>query len=136
MNRTNNASYGFQGKRHTEAWKTSMRGRKRSPLSAETRIKLRAAWVIRKQNLRPLSRLERRARHYGVDVGVLERLDAATSGLCHVCLIRSWTHIDHDHATGQVRGLLCRQCNFALGHLEDDWMRTMRAAFYLGGWRL
>lgn len=40
-------------------------------------------------------------------------------------------HIDHDHATGFVRGVLCRQCNHTLGHAGDDPDRLEMLATYL-----
>jgi hypothetical protein len=39
--------------------------------------------------------------------------------------------VDHDHVTGQVRGLLCRNCNWAVGLMADDPARLRRAAEYL-----
>jgi len=39
--------------------------------------------------------------------------------------------IDHNHETGQVRGLLCYRCNLAIGHLKDDPKLANSAAEYL-----
>lgn len=39
--------------------------------------------------------------------------------------------VDHDHATGAVRGLLCATCNFGIGGLRDSALLCMRAAEYL-----
>lgn len=60
-------------------------------------------------------------------------------GRCFICrkLPRETRfHTDHDHKTGLVRGLLCSQCNRALGKAEDPrWQWTAecfaRAAIYL-----
>ena len=40
-------------------------------------------------------------------------------------------HIDHDHATGHVRGILCRGCNVAVGMLQDSSLRARKLAAYI-----
>jgi hypothetical protein len=40
-------------------------------------------------------------------------------------------HSDHDHRSGQFRGVLCRGCNVALGWLDDDPARLRALAAYL-----
>ena len=41
--------------------------------------------------------------------------------------------IDHDHETGQIRGLLCNPCNTALGSFRDNVESLQRAILYLEG---
>jgi recombination endonuclease VII len=55
-------------------------------------------------------------------------------GVCKLCRIPKPDEtlcVDHDHATGRTRGLLCRKCNSGLGHLDDSLGRVLRAAWYL-----
>jgi len=40
-------------------------------------------------------------------------------------------YVDHCHATKKIRGLLCHQCNVALGHMNDDPRRLEKAISYL-----
>jgi len=42
-------------------------------------------------------------------------------------------HIDHNHKTGKVRGILCFKCNVAIGHLNDDIKLVKKALRYLRG---
>ncbi len=40
-------------------------------------------------------------------------------------------YVDHCHETKRIRGLLCHQCNVALGHMNDDPQRLEKAISYL-----
>lgn len=54
--------------------------------------------------------------------------------VCEVCGAATWLHIDHDHNTGNVRGVLCHPCNTSLGQLKEDPDRIMRLADYARKW--
>ena len=44
--------------------------------------------------------------------------------------------VDHNHQTGEIRGLLCAKCNIALGHLQDDIKNLESAIEYLKRWSI
>lgn len=50
---------------------------------------------------------------------------------CRICGTLADLCIDHNHATGHVRGILCQTCNRAIGLLGDSAERLRRAAEYL-----
>ncbi|QXO14575.1 HNH endonuclease [Arthrobacter phage Kaylissa] len=71
---------------------------------------------------------------YGMDPGDYARLLAEQGGTCSICHQPPSGHrlcVDHDHTSGKVRGLLCHNCNRAIGLLGDDPERVASAAAYL-----
>lgn len=51
--------------------------------------------------------------------------------LCAICGAIEQLVGDHDHKTGTPRGILCRNCNLAIGNMSDNPERLRRAADYL-----
>ena len=54
-------------------------------------------------------------------------------GPCHICGRSKDLNVDHDHATGKIRGVLCNTCNMGLGCLGDNMDGLRKAAHYLKG---
>jgi hypothetical protein len=72
-------------------------------------------------------------RHYGMTEAERDEMIASQMGLCVICLKAPAVHVDHCHETGRVRGVLCFNCNSAIGKLGDDPDAVRRAAAYLEG---
>ncbi|RJQ37454.1 MAG: hypothetical protein C4555_06370 [Dehalococcoidia bacterium] len=71
---------------------------------------------------------------YGLSIEEYVELSNKQGGVCAIYRQsepKGRLCVDHDHQTGQVRGLLCQQCNKALGALRDSIENCLAAAKYL-----
>ena len=64
-------------------------------------------------------------------MSISTRCFAEQGGLCAVCREAPAVHVDHDHETKRVRGLLCFDCSGALGQFRDRADLMLRAVAYL-----
>lgn len=74
------------------------------------------------------------ANKFGIAVEDVEELSERQNGQCAICgeaLTPGWATVDHDHSTGDVRGLLCRHCNTGLGQFKESDQILERARNYL-----
>lgn len=83
----------------------------------------RASWALKKR--------------YGITLEQKLAIVHAQGGQCPICrrtldLARPRAiHVDHDHATGRIRGVTCAGCNTALGRFGDTLAGALRAVEYL-----
>lgn len=71
---------------------------------------------------------------YGLTLEEYEAMKIAQGNACAICGNPPNGHnlyVDHDHATGVVRALLCRNCNAGVGYFADDPARMRAAAEYV-----
>lgn len=74
--------------------------------------------------------------NYNIDEVEFHAMKQAQNGICLICESTSIDEnlaIDHCHKTGRLRGLLCKQCNFAMGQFGDNASLLRRAAEFLDG---
>lgn len=80
-----------------------------------------------------MTRSKPRAKQLGVSDDDYARMLEAQGGVCAICGNPPKSrrlHVDHDHRTGKVRGLLCFRCNRALpNYVTEEWLR--RAYIYV-----
>jgi hypothetical protein len=78
------------------------------------------------------SREKERARRYGLSLQDYRAMLARQDAACAICRRSDRPLcVDHCHATGKVRGFLCRECNLGLGYYNDDPGLTRAATAYL-----
>jgi hypothetical protein len=74
-------------------------------------------------------------RNFGITADDYDVMLKQQENVCAICKEVSVADrrlaVDHDHGTGEVRGLLCTRCNLVLGKVNDDPALLRRAAEYL-----
>lgn len=92
-------------------------------------------WVKIRNYSKSDAALTLRTRRYGITVGMYKIMILKQGNSCPGCKRRFdgliGEHIDHCHKTGEVRGILCRSCNHALGFLKDNIETINRLGEYL-----
>lgn len=93
------------------------------------------AWRLKNQAKLHLIRLKSACKNFGISVSQYFALLEAQNGSCAIChgqcAAKQRLSIDHDHATGKLRGLLCNDCNTTLGKFNESPARFRAAASYL-----
>ena len=93
------------------------------------------------RKLREMDKNTWRIHKYGIDTEEYNKMYIKQKKVCKMCKknrpqimkngdIRS-LHIDHNHDTGRIRGLLCTYCNTSLGLLEESTTRFFRGIIYI-----
>lgn len=75
-------------------------------------------------------------KNYGITPECYYEMFEKQKGLCACCgqsheSFKRGFHVDHDHTTGQVRGLLCTECNPGIGYFQESTERLEMAIAYL-----
>jgi hypothetical protein len=70
---------------------------------------------------------------YGIGQASFDFMLAMQGDACAICRAPDPQHVDHDHRTGQVRGILCFNCNGGLGQFRDNPEFLAGAITYLKG---
>lgn len=94
----------------------------------------------RKAADKTIQRASKLKERYGITLEEYDNMLKEQGGGCKICgspdpKRKGSKHlvVDHCHATGKVRGLLCYRCNVGLGNFEDGPALVLKAYEYLGG---
>lgn len=73
---------------------------------------------------------------YDIDEDKYQKMIKEHDNKCAICgngpeILGKALCVDHDHETGEIRGLLCTSCNSAIGFLKDDPLLILEAYNYL-----
>jgi len=77
---------------------------------------------------------------YGLTIEDYNYILEQQGGVCEICRkpvseFNKRLHVDHDHNTGVIRGLICSSCNLMLGHAKDNVNILGNAILYIYRYR-
>lgn len=91
-----------------------------------------ARWREKNPESPEVVRARQLKQRYNLTLEAFTLLETQQNGVCAICANRpNKLYVDHDHKTGKIRGLLCRNCNTGLGCFSDASGLLIKASKYL-----
>jgi len=100
----------------------------------EWKLYTRAYYAKNKAKMKEQMRRAKLLHLYGITIDQYEAMFVAQGGRCAICKRppeKKPLVVDHNHKTGQVRALLCNNCNTAIGMLQESTEAIATAYHYL-----
>ena len=88
----------------------------------------------KKSEVKEKNNFRKKEKRYGITKNDFKNMQISQNNKCKICKKESFKlHIDHNHQTKKVRGLLCYNCNMAIGLLKENPEIFLNAIKYLQG---
>ena len=98
--------------------------------------KFRKESAQRMRNRSPEQKRNQKLREtYGISLNIYNQMLSDQNGKCAICGDMSRLFMDHNHATGTVRDLLCLGCNSGIGFFYENISLLDKAKSYLEKWK-
>lgn len=108
------------------------RNRRRSEVNRQSRERNKNLSPQQRQRRLEVQRKNRWKNKFGLTEKDFNQMLQDQNNSCAICTkLLDKPFVDHDHVTHKVRGLLCNNCNFGIGSLQDDPQIIARAQAYV-----
>ncbi len=102
----------------------------------ENKDKVKAYIQIYSKTNPDVQRKAQYKRKFDITIDDYDKMFNKQEGKCPICEkpqseLKKLLHVDHDHKTGKIRGLLCGDCNLALGMFKDSKILLTNSIKYL-----
>lgn len=128
----------WKKRQHTEEYKQQKNAARRKKYAENEEFRNKHKNKVKEYiEKNPDAKLNQHLRKYGLDKHSYFRIMESQNGKCAICgseigdSVGNRLYVDHNHADGSVRGLLCSKCNFGIGQFQDDPTLLRKAAKYL-----
>lgn len=79
-------------------------------------------------------------KNYNITLDTYNNILKNQNGCCAICGMPEWAskkklHVDHDHESGTIRGILCAGCNLGIGMFKHDPDLLIKALNYVYDWK-
>lgn len=106
----------------------------RTSYCKECAKKVSKQWYATSDKYKDIIRTSGLKHRFGITSDDYWKMSESQDHLCYICKTKGnskFLHVDHDHKTNEIRGLLCKNCNHGLGNFKDNIQLLKNAIEYL-----